>query len=639
MKKLKFIATIAVVACLVFGMTSCCCCLPIEEWFGGSEDVVVYGEIVVDSEMMSFYLNDNIMTWYNSYGAYASNGYISLDITKDLRDQQFGGAYDTIFLGSFNGTWYDYFLAQVKPGVMWSVVFANEAKARGIALSDADLANIERDLDDIEINLSRLGVSYSQYYGKGVDRDVARRCLELTYLAEKCCDQMWKEIESVTYMDELVDFRENNKEYFYSADCLVYSISTPSYVSGEEEYESLQAAIKEAVSKIAEAKTPEEFIEFIEKYGDYTNNDSDERNTVEADKDPYETYKQTFYYGDDEAIGSFLFGDSVAEKYDTVFIETFDKTYSYKATVYFVLEPMHYNTELTHNFAYLISSNQEDVEALIARFNASDIKDIDSFIQIAEALYLEKDSSNSNNPMFGGNSFMLSGDVFEFCGVGDSSNGAYYSGYTELDEWVQQAGMQDHTMSDIIQVKVPMYSQGLGLGFVGSSGNVSFESNIIIKDNVTGEGSYVTGIVIGGMQGGNSTAEEDTSYEKKEYTTDTSTDSEADTETCTDTEIGVQESVKDPVLFVPGDNAFVQVIIPNGSAAMQIYQTCYGVVFFEDHGAEEWYACAMNSVISEKLEAWYNERISAEEVIFTDAVNNIKTVKPDVLNTPVIQIK
>ena len=45
------------------------------------------GDIVVNSAMMSFYVNDYIMNWYNTYYIYAQFGLISIDLTSDFKTQ------------------------------------------------------------------------------------------------------------------------------------------------------------------------------------------------------------------------------------------------------------------------------------------------------------------------------------------------------------------------------------------------------------------------------------------------------------------------------------------------------------------------------------------------------------------------
>jgi len=77
--------------------------------------------IDVDGAMMSFFMNDSIVNFYNNYYAYMMYGLISLDLTKDLSAQTVS-ATDAYYTGATSGvTWYDYFLSSVKSEVTYYV--------------------------------------------------------------------------------------------------------------------------------------------------------------------------------------------------------------------------------------------------------------------------------------------------------------------------------------------------------------------------------------------------------------------------------------------------------------------------------------------------------------------------------------
>ena len=116
----------------------------------------VAGETVeIDAAMMSFFLNDSIMNFYNNNYSYL--GYYGLDLSKDLRTQTYGKGYESMFLGEFDGTWYDYFLTNVMEEVEMYVTYAEAAKAAGLTLTaeekDALEANLHR-----EIKLNRVAI-------------------------------------------------------------------------------------------------------------------------------------------------------------------------------------------------------------------------------------------------------------------------------------------------------------------------------------------------------------------------------------------------------------------------------------------------------------------------------------------------
>ena len=46
------------------------------------------GDVVVDSAMMTYFINEYITNWYNNYSAYIMYGLINVDLSRDLNDQK-----------------------------------------------------------------------------------------------------------------------------------------------------------------------------------------------------------------------------------------------------------------------------------------------------------------------------------------------------------------------------------------------------------------------------------------------------------------------------------------------------------------------------------------------------------------------
>ena len=589
----KFIAIAVIALAVIIVLTLAASVMSEMGLFLRVQTAASAGEVSVDGAMMSFYLNDYIMNWYNSYGTYASYGYISIDITSDLRKQQFApkGSYDSMFLGAFEGTWYDYFMSSVKPTVERTVIYANNAKKNNLSLDNEDWAEINEILESIDTNLNSLGISYSDWYGNGVTKSVVRRCYELSYLAAKYEEKMIADYEDLAdnSPDDIVEYRENNKSDFYTADCLTYTISKTSKGMTDEEFDSWKAAAKEYANGIAAAKSPEEFVSLVEKYEaeskekettattgttattSATESESTETESTEA-WDKYETeikYETETGSDADNRLNDFLFGKEEtdtdgnvvetvkpAEKYEGTIIEEEGtvtekattsssttaatessetesesssesesasgtttsgvNTYeSYKVTVYFVMDPMHYDTELTHNFSYLISNDKDAITKFIENFNANETKDVDAFIEIAGKMYDDIHASEEHEHS--------DDEVFSYNTIEKSAAGAFTDNYKKLDQWIEDANRQDNTLSDIIEIKI------------------------------------------------------------------TSTDSTTNKVTT---------------------------------------KIQYGVLFFQDHAGETWYESAKSGLVGEWVNEWYEKEQKENGVKFTDAINQIDTAKP-----------
>ena len=585
----KFIAIAVVALAVIIVLTLAASVMSEMGLFLKVQTAASAGEVSIDGAMMSFYMNDYIMNWYNQYGSYASYGYISLDITSDLRNQEYApkGSYDSMFLGEFKGTWYEYFMSQVQPTVERTVIYANNAKKNGLKLDDEDKAEIEEILKGIDTNLNSLGISYSDWYGNGVNKNVVRRCYELSYLASKFEEKIIADYEANAESNsgDIVEYRENNKSDFYTVDCLTYSISnTSKSFADEKAFDEWKATVKEIANSIAAAKSPEEFASLVEQYeseskekdttsttATTSTNAATETESTEAEStnawDKYETeikYETETGTNADNSLNDFFFGneetgtDAVepAEKYDGTIVEEEGtvtekvttaattetkkeattesssesssesetttttnsnvKTYeSYKVTVYYVVEPSHFNKELTHNFSYLISNDKDAIAKFIENFKANETKDVDAFIEIADKMYEDMHASEEHEHS--------DDEVFSYDIIEKSAAGAFTVNYKKLNDWIEAADRQNNTLSDIIEIKI------------------------------------------------------------------TSTDSTTNKVTT---------------------------------------KTQYGVIFFKDHAGETWYESAKTGLVNERIDEWYKNEQKDNGVKFTDAINQIDTAKP-----------
>jgi hypothetical protein len=137
------VITVAILASLAFSLLSS------SGVFGRMRAAVKSDNYTVNQNMMSYFFYVTYQNFQTNQKSYMD--YFSLDTSKSLKDQPFGGDpadtsktyYDTYMLGSFEGTWFDYFMEQTKNEVSSMLVYLEEADARGITLSDEEIDEIE----------------------------------------------------------------------------------------------------------------------------------------------------------------------------------------------------------------------------------------------------------------------------------------------------------------------------------------------------------------------------------------------------------------------------------------------------------------------------------------------------------------
>lgn len=528
--------------------------------------------IDVDGAMMSFFMNDSIVNFYNNYYAYMMYGLISLDLTKDLSAQTVS-ATDAYYTGATSGvTWYDYFLGTVKSEVTYYVTLAEAAKNvkdKDLSLDKEDKAAIDDIIKSIDKSLKENGVSYSDWYGKGVTKKDVRKCYELIYLATNFAEYMQEKYE--LELDEDTDnkivneYVDDHKEDFYTAEVLKYVISVAgNKYATEALYDAAVLQAKDAAAKISGATSIEEFFSLIDEYeselaetetteettGDDTTEETTEEATTEGDttegttkeetseptlEEKVEDNKVVIEYESGNDLGDWLFGsedNSAAEEGDcSYFVETETKEETTKktkdveettegttgsssststkktyevtnVTVYYVLSPSSINTDKTHDFGYIVSSDKKSLEVFVNKLNEA-IKNGDmtkeKFVEIAEELKGELNSETT---------------TFEYNSGEKQAEGVFNEKYKVLNEWLEDDARAKGDVSEIIEIKV---------------------------DSKT---------------------------------------------------------------------------------------TNYAVLFFEDHNVETWYAAAYSGVVSEKFDEWYEAECKENPLTFnTDALEKINTIR------------
>ena len=255
-----------------------------------------YGNYKVSGSMMSYFYRTTYNNFVNNYSQYLQAGYLSFDETIDPKAQQFNpeGAYDSAFLGEFEGTWYDYFMSQTVDSVKNLLIYCNEADNLSVSLDDTDKTEIEASLETLLINIrTNYGESLTDnkcialIYGEGINKNDIRKAMELSTLASKVSQKISDDIEAGITDEKIENTYNDNKLDYNLVDLFSYSFDVfykdvvAEKFTADKKIEDLTDEEKAAVlalykEKIAEAhanaealksmKTLEEFQNWIIDY-------------------------------------------------------------------------------------------------------------------------------------------------------------------------------------------------------------------------------------------------------------------------------------------------------------------------------------------------------------------------------------
>lgn len=215
-------------------------------------NAVVSENYTVTGAMMQYYYMLTYQNFANSYSSYLN--YFSLRGYSPSEHNQImvgSGQYDTSFLGSYNGTWFKYFMDQTISDVKNMLVYCQEADRLGITLTDEEKENIEASIDTsiLQVKLQNIqsggngGMSESSclaaMYGNGVSRKDIRKAMEISALASKCSDHIYNEIKDAVTNEKIeAEYNENSKDYngvdyFYYRFSVNYEEITAGYDKSE----------------------------------------------------------------------------------------------------------------------------------------------------------------------------------------------------------------------------------------------------------------------------------------------------------------------------------------------------------------------------------------------------------------------
>jgi len=185
----------------------------------------------ISSNMMSYFYQLQVQSFTTNYQSYIS--YFSLDTSASLKDQVFGdpakGGMETSILGSYEGTWFDYFMDLAADQASQLLVYCEEAEKREITLDDDDMAEIDSTLNTLTSSATLVGYTADSYiasvYGAGVKEKDIRAAMELSLLAEKAAAAVQEDLlNGITDGDILTKYNADPK-LFQLVDYSYYTIN------------------------------------------------------------------------------------------------------------------------------------------------------------------------------------------------------------------------------------------------------------------------------------------------------------------------------------------------------------------------------------------------------------------------------
>ncbi len=219
----------------------------------------------VNGKMMTYFVNTKYQNFVSNYSAYMSS--LSLDPSKPLKDQKFGdtsvnaNALDTMLFGEFEGTWFDYFMAQATDEVKSMLYYCEEAKAMGLSLDDDDKKSIDDAIASLEATATSYGYPLNAYiaasFGEGVKEKDIRRALELSELATKGMNALSDKL--------LAAIGEDRVATAYEADSIHHNIIDYTFYGFRVDYEDVSKEMKAANASVTDAEILAEYKKQIEE--------------------------------------------------------------------------------------------------------------------------------------------------------------------------------------------------------------------------------------------------------------------------------------------------------------------------------------------------------------------------------------
>lgn len=283
----------------------------------------------VSGNMMAYYYQTQYQSFQSQYSSYMS--YFSLDTTKSLKEQTFGdtstgkNAYETSFLGAFEGTWFDYFMSKATDQAEQLLIYCEEAYERDITLSDEELAEINESIETLKTTAATYGYSPNNYtsnmYGKGVNVNDVKKAMKLSMLAEKCANELQEEIlDGISDGDIQTKYDDNKKDF----NIIDYSFLTLDVKYDDIAAEILGSNYEESELKAKEAEVLAEYKKHIDEAKAVADKLKACKTADEFNKAVYEYLTEKYYDEKVEALelaDDKLPGDAVQKTVKAEFIK------------------------------------------------------------------------------------------------------------------------------------------------------------------------------------------------------------------------------------------------------------------------------------------------------------------------------
>ena len=518
-KKDKLVATACIVVALLIVAVLVLNVLNDTGVFTRTRDAMYVDDVKVNGSMMTYFINDAyesaVNSFYENYYYYILLGHIKVDFSQSLATQTISST-DAGYIGdkSLAGkTWYDYFMDTAMrnaiSNVEMYVTYANAGKnIAECALDDEQKAEIEKTLKNLKKSLKDNGMSVSDQYGRGVSINDIRACYELMYRASNYAEYI-NDVKDAEYKDKsetLLNYVNDNKKDFISAEFLSYTISVSEKTKGSQEaFDKAVEEAKAAAAEIAKATNPTQFAEFVLDYEaslketgttketeTKTENNETESSVEETTEeeteiqDVIDDLTETKYYETDDEVGKWMFESAsvndcyvdyetstetvtVTEKATEKNTETGDESSTseettteksnvieyekFSVTVYMLTKAPDKDNAMTHNLTYLISDNKEAAEKFMAAFLALTEKTGENFEEIAEKYYNELhgiDEDGEHNHGEDG-----AEPIFSYSRVERVKEKYFADDYNAINDWIDNADRKAGDYTDkLIEIKV-----------------------------------------------------------------------------------------------------------------------------------------------------------------------------------------
>jgi len=262
-KKLKIQSTIfvAVIALMVvFAVyTAATNAISHSGIFERNTTAVTIGDHEVSNAELNFYFVDAVNNFYSNYGSYAAM--FGLDVTKPLDEQ---------VISEETGTWADDFLNSAIENAKAVYALNDAAEAAGFTLSEAELANIDMTINNLNTYATLYGYTKGEdymkaMYGNGATEESLRRYITMNTLAGAYQNYY---AENLVYEDADLRAAEAENYDLYSAFSYnSYYLATSKFLEGgttnedgtttysDEEKEAARAAAETTANVLAENTT------------------------------------------------------------------------------------------------------------------------------------------------------------------------------------------------------------------------------------------------------------------------------------------------------------------------------------------------------------------------------------------------